>query len=54
MWFRPASMINYLKTGKDDYKDAQGTGLNKIFTKMAQKGTKINLQKNYYEDRSNI
>ena len=47
MWFRPASMINYLKTGKDNYKDAQGTGLNKIFTKMAQKGMKFQ-NKNQY------
>ena len=45
MWFRPKSLLNYLKTGNDSYTDAQGTGLNKIFTKMGQKGTKINLQK---------
>ena len=42
MWFRPASMINYLKTGKDNYKDAQGTGLSNILTKMAKHGGLIN------------
>ena len=42
MWFRPASMINYLKTGKDNYKDAQGTGLSNIFAKMAKHGGSIN------------
>ena len=41
MWFRPKSLLNYLKTGYDSYTDAQGTGLNKIFTKMAQKGMKF-------------
>ena len=41
MWFRPASMINYLKTGKDNYKDAQGTGLSNIFAKMAKHGGSI-------------
>ena len=41
MWFRPASMINYLKTGKDNYKDAQGTGLSNILTKMAKNGGSI-------------
>lgn len=45
MWFRPKSLLNYLKTGYDSYTDAQGTGLNKIFTKMAQHGTKLNYTK---------
>ena len=35
MWFRPQSVLNYLKTGKDDYKDKQGTSLTKIFDKMS-------------------
>ena len=47
MWFRPKSLLNYLKTGYDSYTDAQGTGLNKIFTKMAQKGMKFQ-NKNQY------
>lgn len=35
MWFRPQSVLNYLKTGKDDYKDKQGTSLTEIFNKMS-------------------
>lgn len=38
MWFRPKSLLNYLKTGNDSYTDAQGTELNKIFSKMAGQG----------------
>lgn len=38
MWFRPGSLQNYLAKGQDSYKDPQGTGLNKIFAKMAKKG----------------
>ena len=34
MWFRPQSMINYLKYGKDNYVDAQGTQLNNILNKI--------------------
>lgn len=38
MWFRPASLLNFLKNGYDNYRDPQGTNLNKIFTKMAKHG----------------
>nr|DAR76676.1 MAG TPA: hypothetical protein [Caudoviricetes sp.] len=38
MWFRPTSLLHYLQTGQDDYKDAQGTSLEKIFAKMAKNG----------------
>lgn len=38
MWFRPASLLNFLKNGYDNYNDPQGTTLNKIFTKMAKHG----------------
>ena len=34
MWFRPQSVLNYLQTGKDNYKDKQGTSLDRIFSKM--------------------
>ena len=50
MWFRPASMINYLKTGKDNYKDAQGTGLSNIFAKMAKNGGVIKAQNEFKSD----
>lgn len=35
MWFRPQSVLNYLQTGKDNYKDKQGTSLDRIFNKMS-------------------
>ena len=35
MWFRPQSVLNYLQTGKDNYKDKQGTSLDRIFSKMS-------------------
>lgn len=35
MWFRPKSMLNYLVTGNDYYKDAQGTSLHSILRKMS-------------------
>ena len=34
LWFRPQSMLNYLKSGQDAYADAQGTSLHKILNKM--------------------
>lgn len=33
MWWRPKSMRNYLKTGKDDYVDADGNTLQNILNK---------------------
>lgn len=44
MWFRPVSLLHYLKTGQDNYKDAQGTGLEKIFAKMAKNGGTLKYQ----------
>ena len=44
MWFRPVSLLHYLKTGYDNYKDAQGTGLEKIFAKMAKNGGTLKYQ----------
>ena len=38
MWFRPKSLLSYLQTGQDNYSDAQGTNLNKVFAKMVKKG----------------
>ena len=36
MWFSPREMINYLKTGQfSRYRDAQGTNLQKIISKMS-------------------
>lgn len=36
MWFSPREMINYLKTGQfSGYRDAQGTNLQKIISKMS-------------------
>lgn len=36
MWFSPREMTNYLKTGKfSGYRDAQGTNLQRIISKMA-------------------
>lgn len=35
MWFRPKSMLNYLVTGTDSYRDAQGTSLQTILHKMS-------------------
>ena len=29
------SVLNYLQTGKDNYKDKQGTSLDRIFSKMS-------------------
>ena len=34
MWFSPQATLNYLKTGSNNFADAQGTTLNKIFNKM--------------------
>ena len=34
MWFSPQATINYLKTGSNNFADAQGTTLNNIFNKM--------------------
>lgn len=35
MWFSPREMLNYLKTGQfSEYRDAQGTNLRKIISKM--------------------
>lgn len=34
MWFSPQATINYLKTGSNNFSDAQGTTLNNIFNKM--------------------
>lgn len=44
MWFRPNSLIHFLKTGQDDYRDAQGTGLEKIFSKVAKYGGVLKAQ----------
>lgn len=38
MWFRPKSLLTYLQTGSDNYSDAQGTNLNRVFSKMAKNG----------------
>lgn len=38
MWFRPKSLLNYLATGTDNFKDASGVTLNNIFAKMAKNG----------------
>ena len=35
LWIRPQSVLNYLQTGKDNYKDKQGTSLDRIFSKMS-------------------
>ena len=35
MWFSPGEFAKYLKTGKSDFKDAQGTSLMTILKKMA-------------------
>ena len=34
MWFNPQATLNYLKTGSNNFSDAQGTTLNNIFNKM--------------------
>ena len=34
MWFSPQATLNYLKTGSNNFADAQGTTLNNIFNKM--------------------
>lgn len=34
MWFNPSATLNYLKTGSNNFTDAQGTTLNNIFNKM--------------------
>lgn len=34
MWFNPQATLNYLKTGSNNFADAQGTTLNKIFNKI--------------------
>ena len=34
MWFNPSATLNYLKTGSNNFADAQGTTLNKIFNKI--------------------
>lgn len=34
MWFSPQATVNYLKTGSNNFSDAQGTTLNNIFNKM--------------------
>ena len=34
MWFSPQATINYLKTGSNNFSDAQGTTLNNIFNKI--------------------
>lgn len=34
MWLSPQATINYLKTGSNNFSDAQGTTLNNIFNKM--------------------
>ena len=34
MWFSPSATLNYLKTGSNNFADAQGTTLNNIFNKM--------------------
>ena len=35
MWFSPGEFAKYLKTGKSDFKDSQGTSLMTILKKMA-------------------
>lgn len=35
MWFSPKALSNYLKTGKSDFKDPQGTSLMTVLKKMA-------------------
>ena len=35
MWFSPAALSNYLKTGKSSFKDPQGTSLMTVLNKMA-------------------
>lgn len=35
MWFSPAALSNYLKTGKSGFKDPQGTSLMTVLNKMA-------------------
>lgn len=35
MWFSPGELAKYLKTGKSDFKDAQGTSLMTVLKKMA-------------------
>lgn len=35
MWFSPAALTNYLKTGTSNFKDAQGTSLMTVLRKMA-------------------
>ena len=34
MWFNPSATLNYLKTGSNNFADAQGTTLNIIFNKI--------------------
>ena len=34
MWFNPSATLNYLKTGSNNFSDAQGTTLNNIFNKI--------------------
>ena len=34
MWFSPQATLNYLKTGSNNFADAQGTTLNNIFNKI--------------------
>ena len=34
MWFNPQATLNYLKTGSNNFTDAQGTTLNNIFNKI--------------------
>lgn len=36
MWWRPASMINYLRTGSDNYQTSDGMTLNKILKKASK------------------
>lgn len=35
MWFSPAALSQYLKTGKSNFKDSQGTSLMTVLNKMA-------------------
>lgn len=35
MWFSPAALSQYLKTGKSNFKDSQGTSLMAVLNKMA-------------------
>ena len=35
MWFSPAALSNYLRTGKSNFKDPQGTSLMTVLNKMA-------------------